>query len=63
MNMNVIARISLCLLGLIAIVSAVLPLEDNVLVLDDTNFEEAISTHDLLLVEFYAPWYLSAPDP
>lgn len=29
--------------------------EDNVLVLDDSNFDEAIKTYDPLLVEFYAP--------
>lgn len=32
------------------------PEEDDVLVLDDDNFDEAISEYDPLLVEFYAPW-------
>ena len=59
--MKSFARISLCLLGLVAVVFAALPLEDGVLVLDDTNWEEATSSHDLLLVEFYAPWYISNP--
>lgn len=32
------------------------PEEDDVLVLDDDNFESAIGAFDTLLVEFYAPW-------
>ena len=31
------------------------PTEDNVIVLDDSNFAEAINEFDTLLVEFYAP--------
>jgi len=30
--------------------------ENGVLVLDDETFDEAISTYEMLLVEFYAPW-------
>lgn len=30
--------------------------EDGVLVLTDENFDEVVSSHDMLLVEFYAPW-------
>ena len=30
-------------------------MEDDVLVLDDSNFDEAIGSFDTLLVEFYAP--------
>ncbi|KAG7399817.1 hypothetical protein PHYBOEH_007816 [Phytophthora boehmeriae] len=30
--------------------------DDDVLVLTETNFGEAVSGHDTLLVEFYAPW-------
>jgi protein disulfide-isomerase A1 len=30
--------------------------EDNVLVLTNANFDEAVKTHKHILVEFYAPW-------
>ncbi|CAI5722649.1 unnamed protein product [Hyaloperonospora brassicae] len=30
--------------------------EDNVLVLTDSDFADAVTGHDALLVEFYAPW-------
>ena len=35
--------------------------EENVLILDDTNFETAIKLHENLLVEFYAPVSLFSP--
>ena len=31
-------------------------LEDDVIVLDSTNFKQIIESHFTLMVEFYAPW-------
>jgi hypothetical protein len=47
------------LLGLLApyfILSQEITEEDGVLVLGEENFDHAISTHNNILVEFYAPW-------
>ena len=56
--MNVVLRICLCLVGLLVVARAVIPLDGAVLVLDDTNFLEATAANEYLLVEFYAPWYV-----
>jgi protein disulfide-isomerase A1 len=46
-----------CVLALAVMATAAdFPEEDNVLVLDDDNFQAAMDAHDTLLVEFYAPW-------
>lgn len=50
------SKVVVCVVAFIAVASAVIPTEDGVLVLDDTNFEEASNTYDALLVDFYAPW-------
>lgn len=41
---------------LVATFSVEIPEENNVLVLDDNNFDEAIKSNEFILVEFYAPW-------
>lgn len=35
--------------------------KEFVLTLDHTNFSDVVSKHDFIVVEFYAPWYLSIP--
>ena len=43
-------------LTLLAMVSGAPEVEDGVLVLTDSNFDEELKQHENLLVEFYAPW-------
>jgi len=49
--MNIILGLS-CL----ALAWADINSENGVLVLNDSNFDNAVASHDFLLVEFYAPW-------
>lgn len=50
-------RAIIFLFGLIAaVVSASITLEEGVLVLDESNFEDAVNENSAMLVEFYAPW-------
>jgi len=44
------------LLGLLAFAAAEFAKEGGVLVLTDADIDDAIKTHEFLLVEFYAPW-------
>jgi protein disulfide-isomerase A1 len=45
----------LCILFALS-VTADIPQEEGVLVLTESNFDEAIASNDYILVEFYAPW-------
>jgi len=50
-------RAFIFLFGLIAAaVSASITLDEGVMVLDDSNFEDAVNENGQMLVEFYAPW-------
>lgn len=40
----------------ISVIQGAIEEEENVLVLTDSNFEEAFEAYDPILVEFYAPW-------
>lgn len=47
---------TLLLVSALKFVTAV-EMEDGVLVLKETNFDEELAKHENLLVEFYAPWW------
>jgi protein disulfide-isomerase A1 len=49
-------RVLLALAVLAAVCVAEFPEEDDVLVLTEDNFDDALKQFDLILVEFYAPW-------
>jgi len=41
---------------LVAVNAATIETEEDVLVLTEENFDQALEENDMLLVEFYAPW-------
>lgn len=49
-----IALLVLC--GLLSVQAADIATEENVLILTDDNFDDAVSKNKYILVEFYAPW-------
>jgi hypothetical protein len=52
--------VSIQALFLINLLNASEPtVEDGVIVLNDTNFDEELVKHKSILVEFYAPWWYS----
>lgn len=55
-KMNLLLKFALAFLSVAYFVCGEIELDGDVLVLDDSNFEEAKTTYDKLLVEFYAPW-------
>lgn len=44
-------------LSLLAFANAAADMDEGVLVLTDSNFDEELKQYDNLLVEFYAPWW------
>ena len=53
---------SICLLSLALLAAAAsssadeIKTEEEVLVLEESNFKQAVEENDYMLVEFYAPW-------
>jgi len=48
--------VGLALLVIASVASAEIEKEENVLVLTEKNFDEAVEANEFVLVEFYAPW-------
>jgi hypothetical protein len=46
-----------CLASYIVGAAADVPLDEGVLILDGSNFNETIAMHEHMLINFYAPWW------
>lgn len=53
---SVLLAVAACLQSAAAAKAEQLRLDGGVLVLEDSNFDQALATFDVLMVEFYAPW-------
>jgi len=50
-------KILLTIAACFAALTTAADMDEGVIVLTDSNFDEEIAKHDSLLVEFYAPWW------
>jgi len=53
------AIVDICVTGIDTFADRSTRENNGVLVLTDDNFDAAIRKHDIMLVEFYSPWYVS----
>lgn len=51
--------VSLALVSLLSVTPAKADEVEKVLTLDHSNFSDIVSKHSFIVVEFYAPWYVS----
>ena len=56
MEARQILRWALLLWTVLQALGEAIETEEEVMVLNDDNFDEAIQNHEFVLVEFYAPW-------
>ena len=49
-------RSTICIIALAVVAGANIDVDEGVLVLNGDNFDDALKEHEIVLVEFYAPW-------